>query len=307
MNITVIGATGFIGTQLTRALLNGGHTVHALARNRPANLPESVRFSEWQSMEEEPPPESLTGADAVIHLAGEPVAQRWTPQAKQRIYSSRVDGTRHLVNALSTQSRRPSVLICASAIGIYGSRGDEILTERSAAGDDFLASLVSDWEKAAVLAEALGIRVVRLRLGVVLGQDGGALQKMLPPFRLGLGGRLGSGRQWTSWIHIDDVISLVLFILANAGVHGAVNATAPEPVTNAEFTKELAGALHRPAIFPVPKFALRILFGEMAGMVLASQRVIPEAAKSAGFEFQYPKLGPALRRLLGGAGPCPAS
>jgi uncharacterized protein len=298
MNITVTGATGFVGARLTHALLDAGHAVHALARKRPPNLPASARFSEWRSMDEEPPPESLTGADAVIHLAGEPVAQRWTPEAKQRIYSSRVDGTRHLVNALSTQSRRPGVLISASAIGIYGSRGDEILTERSTAGDDFLASLVTDWEKAAVLAEALGIRVARLRLGVVLGKDGGALQKMLPPFRLGLGGRLSSGRQWTSWIHIDDVINLILFILANAGVHGAINATAPEPVSNAEFTKELAGAIHRPAIFPVPKLALGILFGEMAGMVLASQRVIPEAAKGAGFEFQYPKLGPALRRLL---------
>jgi uncharacterized protein len=298
MNITVTGATGFVGARLTHALLDAGHAVHALARKRPPNLPASARFSEWRSMDEEPPPESLTGADAVIHLAGEPVAQRWTPEAKQRIYSSRVDGTRHLVNALSTQSRRPGVLINASAIGIYGSRGDEILTERSTAGDDFLASLVTDWEKAAVLAEALGIRVARLRLGVVLGKDGGALQKMLPPFRLGLGGRLSSGRQWTSWIHIDDVINLILFILANAGVHGAINATAPEPVSNAEFTKELAGAIHRPAIFSVPKLALGILFGEMAGMVLASQRVIPEAAKGAGFEFQYPKLGPALRRLL---------
>jgi uncharacterized protein len=298
MNITVTGATGFVGSRLTHALLDAGHTVHALARKPPADLPASVRFSEWRSMDEEPPPESLAGADAVIHLAGEPVAQRWTPEAKQRIRGSRVDGTRHLVNALSTQSRRPALLISASAIGIYGSRGDEILTERSKTGDDFLARLVTDWEKAAVLAEALGIRVVRLRLGVVLGKDGGALQKMLPPFRLGLGGRLSSGRQWTSWIHIDDVINLILFILANAGVHGAINATAPEPVSNAEFTKELADAIHRPAIFPVPKLALGILFGEMAGMVLASQRVIPEAAKGAGFEFQYPKLGPALRRLL---------
>jgi uncharacterized protein len=298
MNITVTGATGFVGAQITRALLDSGHTVHALARKRPASLPGSVRFSEWRSMEEEPPPESLAGADAVIHLAGEPVGQRWTPEVKQRIRGSRVDGTRHLVNALSTQSRRPAVLISASAIGIYGSRGDEILTEKSNAGDDYLASLVTDWEKAAVLAEALGIRVVRFRFGVVLGKGGGALQKMLPPFRLGLGGRLSSGRQWTSWIHIDDVVNLILFILANAGIHGAINATAPEPVSNAEFTKELAGAIHRPAIFPIPKFALEILFGEMASMVLASQRVIPEGAKRVGFEFQYPKLGPALRRLL---------
>jgi uncharacterized protein (TIGR01777 family) len=296
MNITITGATGFVGAHLTRALLNAGHTVHALARKRPANLPAPVKFSQWTT-EQEPLRESLADADAVIHLVGEPVAQRWTPEAKKRIRSSRVDGTRHLVNALSTESRRPRVLISASAIGIYGSRGDEILTETSTPGDDFLAKLVIDWEKAATLAEALGIRVVRFRFGVVLGQ-GGALAKMLPPFRLGAGGRLGNGRQWMSWIHIDDVINLILFILTNAGVHGPVNVTAPEPVTNADFTKELASAIHRPAIFPVPKLALNLLFGEMADMVLASQRVIPEAAKSFGFEFQYPKLGPALSNLL---------
>jgi uncharacterized protein len=300
MNITVTGATGFVGARLTRALLDSGHAVHALARKRPVDLPASVAFSEWRSTEAEPPPDSLSGADAVIHLAGEPVAQRWTPEVKKRIYSSRVDGTRHLVNALSTESRRPQLLICASAIGIYGSRGDEVLTETSSPGDDFLALLVIDWEKTAMLAESLGIRVVRLRFGVVLGKDGGALAKMLPPFRFGLGGRLGNGRQWTSWIHIDDVINLILFTLAHSGVHGPVNATAPEPVTNAEFTRELAAAVHRPAIFPVPTLALKLLFGEMAGMVLASQRVIPDAAKVAGFEFQYPKLGPALRRLLPG-------
>lgn len=286
MNVTVTGATGFIGTRLTRALLDAGHTVHALGRG------------EWQSHEREPPPDALAGADAVIHLAGEPVAQRWTPEAKKRIYSSRVDGTRHLVNGLSTESRRPSVLISASAIGYYGSRGDEILTEQSAPGDDFLAHVVVDWEKAAVLAESLGIRVVLLRFGMVLGKEGGALAKMLPPFRLGVGGRLGSGHQWTAWIHIDDLIHLILFALTTASVKGAMNATAPEPVTNAEFTKVLAAAIHRPAIFPVPKVALKLLFGEMAEMLLASQRVIPEAVESAGFEFQYPKLGPALRRLV---------
>jgi uncharacterized protein (TIGR01777 family) len=298
MNITLTGASGFVGARLTQRLLDAGHAVHALGRRRPANLPASVRFSQWQSAEAEPPSESLAGADAVIHLAGELVAQRWTPAAKNRIRSSRVDGTRHLVNALSTESRRPQVLICASAIGIYGSRGDELLTENSSPGDDFLAELVNDWEKAAALAEALGIRVVRLRLGVVLGRGGGALAKMLPPFRLGLGGRLASGRQWTSWIHVDDVINLILFTLANAGIRGAVNATAPVPVTNAEFTKQLAAAIHRPAIFPVPTFALKLLFGEMASMVISSQRVIPEAAERAGFEFEYPQLGPALGRLV---------
>jgi uncharacterized protein (TIGR01777 family) len=300
MNITVTGATGFVGARLVRTLLGAGHTVYALARQRPANLPSSVRLSEWRAGESEPPPESLAGADAVIHLAGEPVTQRWAPEVKERIRASRVDGTRHLVNALSTQSRRPQVLISASAIGIYGSRGDEILTEKSNPGDDFLAQVTVDWEKAAVLAEALGMRVVRLRFGVILGKDGGALAKMLPPFRMGLGGRLGSGRQWTSWIHIDDVLNLIQLALATAEVRGALNVTAPNPVTNAQFTRELAAALHRPAIFPVPKLALKLLFGEMAEVVLGSQRVVPEAANQAGFEFQYPQLAPALRRLLAG-------
>lgn len=298
MKIAITGATGFIGSHLTRALLNAGHSVRVLGRKRPADLPAAVEFAEWRSTDAEPSPESLAGLDAVIHLAGEPVAQRWTPEVKQRIRASRVDGTRHLVNALSTQSRRPQVLICASAIGIYGSRGDEILTEKSAPGDDFLAAVTMEWEKSALLAEALGIRVVRLRFGVILGRDGGALVKMLLPFRLGVGGRIGSGQQWMSWIHIDDVIGLILFALTDGRVPGALNATAPEPVTNAEFTRELASVLHRPAIFPVPKVALKVLFGEMAGVILGSQRVLPEAAKSAGFKFEYPQLRPALERLL---------
>jgi uncharacterized protein len=298
MKVAITGATGLVGRHVMRALVEAGHGVYALARKRPGSLPADVRFFEWNAGESEPPVESLTGADAVVHLAGEPVAQRWTQEVKKRIRGSRVDGTRHLVNALSTQSRRPQVLISASAIGIYGSRGDEVLTEGSRPGDDFLAGLAMEWEQAAVLAEALGLRAVRLRIGMILASDGGALAKMLPPFRFGVGGRLGSGRQWTSWIHVDDLVKLILFALARTDVSGALNAVAPNPVTNTEFTKELARALHRPAIFPVPKLALRVLFGEMAGMLLASQRVIPEAATAAGFAFQYPQLGPALRRLL---------
>jgi uncharacterized protein (TIGR01777 family) len=297
MNITVTGATGFIGSRLTQELLDVGHMLHVIGRRRPLNLPPQVRFSAWPSMDAEPPAESLAEADAVIHLAGEPVAQRWTPQVKSRIHASRVDGTRQLVNALSTQSRRPQVLVCASAIGFYGSRADEVLTEGSPAGDDFLARVVVDWERAATLAEALGIRVVQLRFGIVLGH-GGALAKMLPPFRLGLGGRLGSGKQWTSWIHIADLTKLISFAIASSAVHGPVNATAPNPVTNAVFTKELAAALHRPAIFPVPRFALNLLLGEMADAVLASQRVLPKAVQSAGFLFQYPELRIALPALL---------
>jgi uncharacterized protein (TIGR01777 family) len=299
VDITVTGATGLLGTRLARELLAAGHSLHVLGRRRPSGLPSSVRFSEWVASEDEPPPESIAKADAIVHLAGEPVAQRWTTEVKQRIRTSRVDGTRHLVNALTSQSRRPQVLVSASAIGFYGSRGDEILTETARPGDDFLARVALDWERAAEMAESLGIRVVRLRFGMVLGH-GGALAKMLPPFRLGLGGRLSSGKQWVSWIHIEDAIRVILFALDNAAVQGAINATAPNPVTNADFTKELAAALHRPAIFPVPRLVLRMMFGEMADVVLASQRVVPKAALAAGFRFRHAELRPALARLLSG-------
>ena len=298
MNIAVTGATGFIGTRLVQELLRAGHEVHALGRKRSASLPQAVRLSEWRANEAEPPSESLATADAIVHLAGEPVAQRWTEETRQRIRASRVDGTRSLVSALSKQPHRPQVLVCASAIGYYGSRGDELLTENSSPGGDFLARVVVDWEQAAQKAEALGIRVVSARFGVVLGTNGGALAKMLPPFRLGLGGRLASGRQWMSWIHLDDAIGLIRFALENGSVRGPLNATAPQPVTNLQFTRELARALRRPAILPVPGFALKILFGEMAGVILGSQRVLPVLAQSAGFRFQYPELGPALARLL---------
>jgi hypothetical protein len=298
MDITVTGATGFIGARLVQSMLQSGHSVHAVGRKRSPTLPAAVRFSEWDSSENEPPAKSLATADAIIHLAGEPVAQRWTPEAKQRIRSSRVDGTRNLVNALAKQSRRPQVLVCASAIGYYGSRGDEVLTETTIPGRDFLAQVVVDWEQAAREAEPLGIRVVPLRFGVVLGKDGGALPKILPPFRLGLGGRLASGQQWMSWIHVDDAIGLIRFALENLTIRSPMNATAPYPVPNVEFTEELAAALHRPAIFPVPRFALKLLFGEMAEVILGSQRVIPQAARSAGFQFEYPELRPALLRLL---------
>ena len=277
MNVAVTGAPGFLGRRVIAELAKAGHSPNPLARN--------------------PSSESLDSAEAVIHLAGEPVAQRWTPEAKQRIYASRVDGTRNLVSSISKNAHRPPVLVCASAIGIYGSRGDEILKEDSRPAEDFLARVVVDWEKAAESAEALGIRVVNLRFSMVLG-DGGALAKMLPPFKLGIGGRLGSGKQWTSWIHIDDAVNLILFALENGQVRGALNATAPNPVTNAQFTRELARVLHRPAIFPVPPFALRLMFGEMADVVLASQRVLPAGAQAAGFQFRYSDLAPALANLL---------
>jgi len=276
MNVAIAGASGLIGTRLGNRLRASGHAEQAIPRGSA-------------------PPE----CDALVNLAGEPIAQRWTAAAKKRIYDSRVEGTRRLVQALRQQSRRPRVLVCASAVGYYGARGDQTLTEASPPGGDFLAQVCVDWEEAAQSAESLGIRVVRLRFGMVLGH-GGALAKMLPAFRFGVGGRLGSGRQWMPWIHIDDVVNLILFALDYAAVRGAVNATAPHPVNNEEFTRRLAGVLHRPAVFPVPAFVLRLLFGEMSEVLLASQRVLPAAAKSAGFSFQFPDLRAALDNLLAG-------
>jgi uncharacterized protein (TIGR01777 family) len=196
-------------------------------------------------------------------------------------------------------ARKPAVLVSGSAIGIYGSRGDEILTESSAPGDGFLADVTGEWESAADGAAALGIRVVKVRTGIVLGPEGGTLAKLLPIFRAGVGGRVASGRQWMSWIHADDLADLFVFAVEEAGVQGVLNGTAPNPVTNVEFTRQLAGALHRPALFPVPVFALRLLYGEMAEVVTGSQRVLPQAAQAAGFHFRYPELRAALEQMLG--------
>jgi uncharacterized protein (TIGR01777 family) len=281
MNVAITGASGMIGKRLRQRVVEAGQMALPISRAAGDSAMGEI----------------LASADAIVHLAGEPVAQRWTDAAKKRIRDSRVEGTRHLVNAMSAQSHRPRVLVCASAVGYYGSRGDQILTEASSPGTDFLARVVVEWEEAAQLAESLDMRVVRMRFGMVLGH-GGALAKMLPPFRFGLGGRLGSGHQWMAWIHIDDAVNLILFALNYAAVRGAVNATAPHPVTNEEFTGRLALELHRPAILPVPGFALKLAFGEMSDMVLASQRVLPTVAKSAGFRFQYPDLQTALGNLL---------
>jgi hypothetical protein len=298
MNITITGATGFIGRRLIARLGAEPHQLHALSRRTNINFGDTaVWITKWDPLREDPPEESLVNADAVVHLAGEPVAQRWTPEAKNSIRASRVVSTQRLVHALSAQSHRPSVLVCGSAIGIYGSRGDEILTETSAFGNDYLAEVCQEWEKQAATAESLGIRVARIRTGVVLGKGGGALQKMLPPFKAFVGGRIGSGKQWMSWIHLDDLVGIICHALAHP-MSGAFNGTAPNPVTNSEFTSELAGALGRPALFPVPGFALKAMFGEMAEMLLGGQRVLPRATEAAGYRFQYPELGPALRNIL---------
>jgi hypothetical protein len=292
MNITITGASGFVGRRLIERLLTENHSLHLLGRTPRSGVPCST----WDVLGESAPPvESLVNVDAVVHLAGEPVAQRWTPQAKRRIRATRVEGTRRLVEGLSALERRPAVLVCASAIGIYGSRGDEILTESSPTGEGFLADVCREWESAADLAQPLGVRVVKLRIGMVLGRPGGALARMLPAFKAGLGGRLGSGKQWMSWIHLDDLVELIRDSIEHPEVRGVVNATAPNPVPNAEFTRVLASVLRRPAVVPVPAFALRLLFGEMAQILLESQRVLPQVP---GFRFQYPELAPALRQLV---------
>lgn len=296
MNVTITGASGFIGRRLLKVLAGAGHSLHVLSRHAGTNLPNGVRLSVWDPAQI-PPRESLEAADAVIHLAGEPVAQRWTADSRRRIRESRVSGTERLVQALSGLPRRPSVLVSASAIGYYGSRGDDLLEESAAPGNGFLPDVCVAWEREAQAAETLGMRVAWIRIGMVLDPRGGALKRMLPPFRLGAGGRLGSGRQWMSWIHLADLAELFRFALEQP-VRGALNGVAPEPVRNSEFTRALARAVHRPALFPVPELALHLLFGEMAGVLLESQRVVPRAARAAGFDFRFPQLGPALANLL---------
>jgi uncharacterized protein (TIGR01777 family) len=298
MRITLTGATGFLGKPLLRRLAVEGHSLCILARRRPPDLPAGADFHAWDAMNDEFPEAALRGCQAVIHLAGEPVGQRWSREAKRRIRESRLNGTRRLVEALSTMSHRPEVLVAASAIGYYGARGDETLAEDASPGRGFLPELCVEWERGAKLAESLGVRVVRARIGVVLSPDGGALARMLPPFRLGAGGRAGAGRQWMSWIHRSDAVELLRWAVVTREIRGAINLTAPNPAVNAGFAAALGRALHRPAFLPAPAFALRILFGEMAEVVLGSQRVLPRAALEGGFVFQFPELGPALADLL---------
>lgn len=298
MRLTLTGASGFLGTRLIARLQAEGHDLHVLGRHRPQGLLARNSFEVWNAMTDEVPVEAVDAGDAVIHLAGEPVAQRWNEASKIRMHQSRVEGTRNLVAALAKARERPRVLISASAIGFYGSRGDETLTEKSGPGEGFLPQLSIEWEREADAATALGIRVVKLRIGIVLGPEGGALKKMMTPFRLGVGGRLGSGQQWMSWIVADDVTGLISFALSHKSVGGAINATAPNPVRNAEFTEALATALGRPAVLPVPEFALKLAFGEMSEVLLASQRVMPRAALRAGYKFQTEKIDEALRTAL---------
>jgi uncharacterized protein (TIGR01777 family) len=297
VKIAITGASGLIGRRLLKVLGNAGHELLVLSRHGGTNLPAGVRLAVWDPERGAAPGEALSDVDAVVHLAGENVAQRWTDAAKRRIRESRVGGTRRLVEALAALPRRPAALVCASAIGYYGARGDEVLTEDAPAGSGFLADVCAAWEREAQTAEALGMRVARLRIGIVLDVRGGALQRMLPPFRLGVGGPLGDGRQWMSWIHLDDLAALFRFALERP-LAGAVNAVSPNPLTNADFARELARILGRPSIIPTPAFALKLAFGEMAEVLLGSQRVTPQQAIEAGFTFEYADLRPALSRAL---------
>lgn len=244
-------------------------------------------------------PSFLDGVDTVFHLAGESIFQgRWNEEKKERIRASRIEGTRHLVDAIVKAENRPTTLICSSAIGFYGARGEETITEKTPAGNDFLAQVCMDWEKEAMRAEEYGVRVVSIRTGVVLGANGGALAQMLLPFKLGLGGRLGSGRQYMSWIHIQDMTGIMLYAMNNTDLRGPLNAVSPNPVTNREFTHALAHALHRPALLPVPGFILQAALGEFATVLLSSQRVVPGVLKQTDFNFGFPDIGAAFRDLV---------
>jgi uncharacterized protein len=275
VRIAVTGASGFVGSALVRALQSAGDEVIAVPRGTA----------------------EIGDAEAIVNLAGAPIAVRWTARRKREILTSRVDTTRRIVDAIARRSSPLRVLVSASAIGFYGDRGDEQLSEESTAGADFLAGVVRDWEAAAAAAR---VRSVQLRFGIVLGAHGGALAKMLPPFRMGVGGRLGTGKQWMSWISLDDLVRVIRFAIDESSLNGPVNAVAPNPATNAEFTATLGRVLHRPAVLPVPAVALRAVFGEMAALtMLASQRVRPARLESAAFRFAHPDLEGALSRACG--------
>ena len=304
MRIVLTGATGLIGRALIGALRDRGDAVVALTRDADrarSALGAGVEAHAWPKPTDAPPPDSaLAGADAVVNLMGAPVAQRWTAQTKQAIRESRVAGTRQLVAGLLALApeRRPATLVSQSATGFYGPRDDQPLAEDAPAGNDFLAEVVVGWEREA-LAAAGDLRVAVTRTGVVLSPDGGALAKMLPFFRLGIGGPVAGGRQYVPWIHLDDVVGALLFCLENSSLSGPVNLTAPEPVTNAELSRTLGRVLKRPAVLPVPALALQVLYGEMAEIVTTGQRVLPAALKQSGYAFRHPELEAALRDVLG--------
>lgn len=303
MAILVTGATGLVGARLLPALLDAGEAVAAVTR-RPdcagAGDPRAERVG-WDGLRLSG--DALAGTRALVHLAGEPVfGGPATASRRRRIRDSRVESTRALVDAMGAlpAGDRPQVFVCASAVGYYGSRGESVLDEDAGPGEGFLAEVCLAWEKQAARAEALGIRRVSLRIGIVLAREGGALAPLARLFGLGLGGPLGDGRQWVPWIHVDDLVALLVRSLEDEALTGALNAVAPHPVRNAELTRELAACLHRPALLRVPGFAVRAVLGELAGELLGSRRVVPRRAEQRGFHFRYPTLAEALRAELGG-------
>jgi uncharacterized protein (TIGR01777 family) len=297
MKILISGASGLTGKALIRILCAQGHSVARLVR--PGSVPSAGDIA-WDPLAATIDVSAMEGADAVVHLSGARIDQgRWTPARKSVLRSSRIDTTRVLVDALASLRRKPRVFVSASAIGCYGDRGDQILTESSMIGTDFLSLLVREWEAEASRAEVSGVRTVLLRFGVILSTEGGALPQMLMPFKFGLGGRLGKGTQWMSWIALEDAVGIICAAIANENLAGPLNVVAPNPLTNADFTRIAAAVVHRPAIFAAPAFALRIALGEMAdALLLASQRAIPERLLAAGYVFRFPELESALKAIL---------
>ena len=295
MHIAVTGASGFVGSTLIPELVRDGHQVMRLVRHAPAAGAPELQWDPNGA----PQPALFEGFDAIVHLAGENIAGRWTAAKKQRIRDSRVVGTRQLADSLAQAARRPRTLVMASAIGYYGDRGEELLKEDSGPGQDFLAQVCQEWEEAAEPAERAGVRVVKLRIGVVLAKNGGALERMLLPFQLGLGGKIGSGRQYWSWVALADVVGAIRHALATESLRGPVNTVAAEPARNADFTRALGRALHRPTIFPMPAFAARLALGEMAGpLLLSSARVDASKLAASGYNLRHPRLEPALNDIL---------
>jgi uncharacterized protein (TIGR01777 family) len=305
LKVTVTGATGTIGRAVVAALRERGDEIVALSRDAAgarAKLGEGVEALEWkQPKTGAPPAEALSGADAVLHLLGEPVAQRWSDAAKREIRDSRVLTTRNLVAGMRNlpEQHRPAVLVSQSATGWYGPQGEQPVDESAPAGDDFLARVCAEWEHEAHKAEELGVRLAITRTGVVLSEDGGALEKMLPPFKLGVGGPVAGGEQYVPWIHAEDVVGGLLFCLDTEGASGPVNLTAPEPVTNKELSIALGRVLHRPSVAPVPAFAVKLLYGEMASIVTTGVRAVPGRLRELGYEFHRPELEDALREATG--------
>ncbi len=301
MRTLVTGATGFVGRRLCQLLSQSGHELVALSRDPESarkRVPELAQAFAWNPATEVPAAESLEGVDSVVHLAGEAVTGRWTAKKREAIRASRVEGTRNLVKALTLSDSRPRSIVAASAIGYYGDRGEVELEEDSASGDDFLADVCRAWEDESFRAEELGIRVVQLRIGIVLGAEGGAMQAMLLPARLGLGGPLGSGRQWWSWIHLEDLVRAVRHSLEDNELRGPVNATAPNPSRQKDFARALGRVLSRPAFLPAPGFALKLVLGGFASELLSSKRVLPGKLQKAGLDFRLPQLGAALESVV---------